>query len=59
MFDGGYCEMSSAVLHGVPGTGAEMIAEQFVRARLAGQSLPLYPGMVPTNLADADSAPGR
>lgn len=45
--------MSSAVLHGVPGDGAEMIAEQFVRARLAGQSLPQYPGALPTKLADA------
>ena len=45
--------MSSAVLHGLPGDGAEMIAEQFVRARLAGQSLPQYPGIVPTTLADA------
>lgn len=45
--------MSSAVLHGSPGDGAEMIAEQFVRARLAGQSLPQFPGTVPTTLADA------
>jgi 2-keto-4-pentenoate hydratase len=30
-----------------------MIAEQFVRARLAGQSLPQYPGNVPTTLAEA------
>jgi 2-keto-4-pentenoate hydratase len=45
--------MSSAVLRGVPGNGTEMIAEQFVRARLAGQSLPQYPGTLPTNLADA------
>lgn len=45
--------MSSAVLHGVPGDGAAMIAEQFVRARLAGQSLPQYPGTVPTSLAEA------
>ncbi len=45
--------MSSAVLYEVPDNGAEMIAEQFVRARLAGQSLPQYPGTVPTTLADA------
>ena len=45
--------MSSAVLHGLPSDGAEMIAEQFVRARLAGQSLPQFPGTVPTTLADA------
>ncbi|WP_129775816.1 2-keto-4-pentenoate hydratase [Peristeroidobacter soli] len=44
--------MSSAVLHGAP-AGAEMIAEQFVRARLAGQSLPQYPGALPTTLAEA------
>jgi len=50
---GEYCDMSSAVLHGVPASGAEMIAEQFVRARLAGQSLPQYPGTLPTTLADA------
>jgi 2-keto-4-pentenoate hydratase len=45
--------MSSAVLHGVPADGAETIAEHFVRARLAGQSLPHYPGTLPTTLADA------
>lgn len=50
---GEYCDMSSAVLHQVPDSGAELIAEQFVRARLAGQSLPHYPGRVPTTLADA------
>jgi 2-keto-4-pentenoate hydratase len=53
MFEGDYCDMSSAALQGVPGTGAEMIAEQFVRARLAGQSLLQFPGSLPTNLADA------
>jgi len=37
----------------MPGDGAEMIAEQFVRARLAGQSLPQFPGKVPTTLAEA------
>lgn len=42
--------MNSAV---VPSEGAEMISEQFVRARLAGQSLPQFPGAVPTNLEDA------
>jgi 2-keto-4-pentenoate hydratase len=42
--------MSSALM---PGDGAEMIAEQFVRARLAGQSLPQFPGKVPTTLAEA------
>jgi 2-keto-4-pentenoate hydratase len=40
-------------LQGLPDDGAEMIAEQFVRARLAGQSLPQFPGRVPTTLADA------
>lgn len=45
--------MNSAALQGLPGTGTELIAEQFVRARLAGQSLPQFPGNVPTNLADA------
>lgn len=45
--------MNTAVLHELPNGGAEMIAEQFVRARLAGQSLPQYPGTLPTNLADA------
>ncbi len=44
--------MNTAVL---PATGTEMISEQFVRARLAGQSLPQFPGDVPTNLADAYS----
>ncbi|MFC4309821.1 2-keto-4-pentenoate hydratase [Steroidobacter flavus] len=44
--------MSSAVLHGTP-DGAELIAEQFVRARLAGQSLPQYPGTLPATLAEA------
>jgi 2-keto-4-pentenoate hydratase len=53
MFEGEYCDMSSAALHGVPEAGAEMIAEQFVRARLAGQSLHQFPGTLPTNLADA------
>lgn len=53
MFEGEYCDMSSAVLQGLPGTGAEMIAEKFVRARLAGQSLPQFPGVLPSNLADA------
>jgi 2-keto-4-pentenoate hydratase len=46
-------QMSGAVLQGVAGDNLEMIAEQFVRARLAGQSLPQYPGTVPANLADA------
>lgn len=45
--------MSSAVLQGVSGNNLEMIAEQFVRARLAGQSFPQYPGTVPATLADA------
>lgn len=45
--------MSNAVKQGLPETGGEMIAEQFVRARLAGQSLPQYPGTVPGTLADA------
>lgn len=45
--------MTSAVLQGLPTNGAEMISEQFVRARLAGQSLPQFPGKVPTTLADA------
>lgn len=45
--------MNRAVLQGVPGNGTELIAEQFVRARLAGRSLPRFPGEVPTNLADA------
>ena len=45
--------MNTAVSHGLPGAGVEMTAEQFVRARLAGQSLPQYPGSVPDNLADA------
>lgn len=45
--------MNSAVWHGSPIAGAERIAEQFVRARLAGQSLPHYPGPVPATLADA------
>lgn len=45
--------MNSTALQGLPGNGTELIAEQFVRARLAGQSLPQFPGKVPTNLADA------
>ena len=45
--------MNSAVLQALPGTGVEMIAEQFVRARLAGHSLPHYPGAVPATLTDA------
>ena len=45
--------MNSAVLRGMPGNGVEMIAEQFVRARLAGQSLPQFPGAIPTDLATA------
>jgi 2-keto-4-pentenoate hydratase len=45
--------MNSAVMHGLPSSGIELIAEQFVRARLAGQSLPHYPGAIPENLADA------
>lgn len=45
--------MNRAVLQNMPGDGAAMIAEQFVRARLAGQSLPQFPGKVPTHLADA------
>jgi 2-keto-4-pentenoate hydratase len=44
--------MSGAVLQ-MSGDELEMIAEQFVRARLAGQSLPQYPGTVPATLADA------
>jgi len=47
--------MSGAVLQSVSGDNLEMIAEQFVRARLAGQSLPQYPGTVPATLADAYS----
>jgi 2-keto-4-pentenoate hydratase len=46
--------MSGAVLQ-VSGDKLEMIAEQFVRARLAGQSLPQYPGTVPATLAEAYS----
>jgi 2-keto-4-pentenoate hydratase len=49
----GYCDMNSAALQELPGDGIELIAEQFVRARLAGQSLPQFPGTVPTTLADA------
>ncbi|MBL8269035.1 2-keto-4-pentenoate hydratase [Steroidobacter sp.] len=45
--------MNTAVLHGLPNSGAETIAEQFVRARLAGQSIPQFPGTVPRTLADA------
>lgn len=45
--------MSSAVLHGMPASGVEMIAEQFVRARLSAQSLLQYPGTVPNDLATA------
>lgn len=45
--------MNSAVMHGLPSAGIELIAEQFVRARLAGQSLPHYPGVIPETLADA------
>lgn len=45
--------MSSAVMQGVPADKLETIAEQFVRARLAGQSLAQYPGAVPATLADA------
>lgn len=45
--------MNSAVLHGLPSAGIELIAEQFVRARLAGQSLAHYPGSIPETLADA------
>jgi 2-keto-4-pentenoate hydratase len=46
--------MSGAMLQGV-GDKLETIAEQFVRARLAGQSFPQYPGSVPATLADAYS----
>lgn len=49
----GYCDMTGAALQGLPDSGAELIAEQFVRARLAGQSLPQFPGKAPTNLDDA------
>ena len=35
------------------GDNLETIAEQFVRARLAGQSFPQYPGTVPATLAEA------
>lgn len=42
--------MSSAVSQG---DGVEMVAEQFVRARLAGQPLPQYPGALPDTLATA------
>jgi 2-keto-4-pentenoate hydratase len=45
--------MNSAALQGAAGNGTELIAEQFVRARLAGQSLPQFPGKVPTTLAEA------
>lgn len=45
--------MNNAALQGLPGNGTELIAEQFVRARLAGQSLPQFPGKVPSTLADA------
>jgi 2-keto-4-pentenoate hydratase len=45
--------MGSAVLQGVTGDKLEMIAEQCVRARLAGQSLPQYPGTVPASLEEA------
>ena len=45
--------MSSEAMRAVPADNLEMIAEQFVRARLAGQSLPQYPGTVPATLADA------
>jgi 2-keto-4-pentenoate hydratase len=45
--------MTGAVLQDMPSSDVEMIAEQFVRARLAGQSLPQYPGKVPNTLADA------
>lgn len=45
--------MNTAVLQGLPRAGAETIAEQFVRARLAGQSIPQFPGAVPATLADA------
>lgn len=45
--------MSNAALQGLPGNGTDLIAEQFVRARLAGQSLPQFPGKVPTTLAEA------
>lgn len=44
--------MTSAVMQ-VPADNLEIVAEQFVRARLAGQSLPQYPGTVPATLADA------
>lgn len=45
--------MSSAALQSLQSDKLEMIAEQFVRARLAGQSFPQYPGTVPANLTDA------
>jgi 2-keto-4-pentenoate hydratase len=45
--------MSSAVLHGMSDAGVETIVEQFGRSRLAGQSLPQYPGTVPGDLATA------
>jgi 2-keto-4-pentenoate hydratase len=47
--------MSGAVLQSVSSDKLEMIAEQFVRARLAGQSFSQYPGTVPATLAEAYS----
>lgn len=45
--------MSDVALQTMSGDGSDTIAEQFVRARLAGRSLPQYPGTVPATLADA------
>jgi 2-keto-4-pentenoate hydratase len=45
--------MTSTVLQELPGDGIESTATRFVRARLAGKSLPQFPGKVPNNLADA------
>jgi len=45
--------MNGAVLHNSKGPSVSPVAVQFVRARLGGRALSVYPGTVPDNLASA------